>query len=118
LKAFLNSYMGANRYFKLQGPEQLGGAFAPTIEVIAEAIGPKAFKPKRALNAAVFDSVMVGIARRLEVGAIRDLRAVEGRYTTLLSVEAFTSATERSTTDEESVKRRLGVATEAFSGVE
>jgi hypothetical protein len=46
------------------------------------------------------------------------LRAVEGRYTTLLSVEAFTSATERSTTDEESVKRRLGVATEAFSGVE
>jgi hypothetical protein len=117
LKAFLNSYMGANRHFELQGPSQVSEAFLPTISLVFSAIGPKAFKPKRALNAAVFDAVMVGVARRLSRGHLEDVAEVARRYAELLGNEAFVAATERSTTDEESVRKRLEAATEAFAPI-
>ena len=117
LKAFLNTYMGANRHFALQGPNQLRDAFLPSVALLSGTIGPRAFKPKRALNAAVFDAVMVGLARRLREGPVRVRDDVAQRYAVLLTNDNFVAATERSTTDEESVRRRLEVATESFATI-
>ncbi|MBI4638263.1 MAG: DUF262 domain-containing protein [Candidatus Rokubacteria bacterium] len=117
MKAFLNSYMGANRALRLQDADHLRGVFLPTIDLIAAAIGDRAFKPKRVLNAAVFDAVTVGIARRIERRGQLGADVVANRYNELLTNHLFVGATERSTTDEESVRRRLDVATMFFDQV-
>ncbi len=70
MRAFLNRYMGRNSNLDHQSADEIRGVFAPAIEVAQLAFGTRAFKPQRALNAAVFDSVMVGLARRLSRGPI------------------------------------------------
>lgn len=117
MKAFLNSYMGANRALRLQDAEQIRAAFVPTANAVATALGERAFKPKRALNAAVFDAVMVGLTRRLQKERPVERDAISDRYNALLANQLFVGATERSTTDEETVRRRLDVATMIFDQI-
>jgi hypothetical protein len=85
--------------------------------VIDKFLGPKAFRPIRALNAAILDSVMVGVAKRLEQGPILDGDAVRRSYDDLLKNERFQYATARATAGEESVATRIGLATDAFARV-
>jgi hypothetical protein len=118
MKEFLNCYMAANRHLQLQSDDQLTTVFSNTIEVIDDAFGHRAFRPVRGLNAAVFDSVMVALARRLERGNISDIEEFKRRYHSLLSNEEFEERTQKSTADELSVERRLEMATQAFAGVE
>lgn len=117
MKEFLNVYMGKNRHLQLNSAEQVREAFVNTIEVVCEGLGAKAFRPVRSLNAAIFDSVMVGLARRLERGPIQDKEELRRRYQALLEVDNFVTATNRATADEESVSRRIALATDAFSKV-
>jgi hypothetical protein len=112
MKSFLNSYMGRNRHLKLQSREQLTSSFVGTIDTVFKCIGNNAFKPKRALNAAVFDAVMVGLARRLERGPIAQTHLVKQRYDELLKNTEFVNATEYGTSDEDSVRRRLALVTD------
>ncbi|MGA9349652.1 MAG: DUF262 domain-containing protein [Anaerolineae bacterium] len=117
MKEFLNHYMAANRHLQLQSANQLTQIFSNTIEVIDGTLGHRAFRPVRGLNAAVFDSVMVGVARRLERGNISNVEDFERRYYSLLSSKDFEERTERSTADEVNVEQRLKMATEAFADV-
>ena len=117
MKEFLNIYMGKNRHLQLNTARQIEEVFVNTIEVIDQFLGPKAFRPVRVLNAAILDSVMVGIARRLTHGPIVDGDALTSSYENLLADERFKSATEKATADEESVATRTGLATEAFARV-
>jgi len=119
VKEFFNIYMGKNRHLKLQSAEELTRVFTDTVELAVRSLGKRAFKPKKGLNSAVFDAVMVGIARRLERGKVTDLKGLKGRYQSLLENEDFASIVFRGgTTSEESVRRRIKLATEAFSDVE
>lgn len=117
MKSFLNAYMGANRDLRVQNRKDIMSTFVPTIDLIANTIGPRAFKPKRALNAAVFDSVMLGVARRASAGPVTNTDMVVQKYAELLEDETFLHATETATTDEESVRRRLALAIEKFASV-
>lgn len=118
LKEFINNYMGQNRHCNLQSEDKISKAFEDTIEVVYKALGNKAFKPKKALNATVFDAVMVGISRRLEKGAIQNLESLKQRYHNLLSDENFLTVPGQSTSDEKNVRQRLTLATEAFADLE
>ncbi len=74
------------------------------------------FRPGTQINAAVFDAVMVGMARRLESrSGVPDPEATRGAYEGLLEREGFTAAYSRATADEASVETRLRLATEAFA---
>ena len=42
-----------------------GSIFTKTMDAFADTMGKRAFRPDRALNAAVFDSMSVGLARRI-----------------------------------------------------
>jgi uncharacterized protein with ParB-like and HNH nuclease domain len=84
MKEFLNKYMGENRHLKLQSENQVRKAFENAIEIVYEALGNNAFKPIRGMNAAVFDAVMVGIARRLENGKIQNLEELRAQYQNIL----------------------------------
>src|ERR1039457_3505323 len=60
MKDFLNRYMASNRDLARQSEKELTTVFERTTTVIADAIGSRAFRPVRAVNAAVIDSLMTG----------------------------------------------------------
>lgn len=112
---FLNDYMAKNRHLRLQAGPKLQAVFTETVGAIGAHLGARAFKPKGALNAAVFDALMVGIGRRLAQGEIRDPEGLAASREELFSLPELAGAVERATSDEESVNRRLELATNAFA---
>jgi hypothetical protein len=117
LKAFLNTFMGSNRFLQRYSIDSLSKAFHPTIELIDNVFSSGAFRPERALNAAVYDSVMVGLSRRLEKGRIENPDSLKKAYERLLADNEYTSSTKGPTADEIMVRTRINKATEAFSEV-
>jgi hypothetical protein len=114
---FLNAFMGRHKNLERVLADEMGVVFSDTIHVIYQAIGASAFRPVRALNAAVFDSVMVGLARRLHREPVADLAQLKLKYEELLRDQAFLDACGRGTAGEERVKTRIGLATAAFSNI-
>ena len=118
MKDFLNNFIGENREFKIQSEAELKNIFHQTIETVHSALGKKAFRLKAALNAAVFDSVMVGVAHRIsERGEISDYKGLKQAYDSLLSDPEYLATVERATADEESVRKRLNFAKKSMSKV-
>lgn len=116
---FLNRYMGENRHLKTQSAEEIKKIFTNTIELVIKSLGKNAFKPKRKLNSAVFDAVMVGIARRLEKGNIKDIDGLRTKYELLLDDQDFATRVFRGgIASEDIVKRRIRLATEAFNDLQ
>ena len=69
------------------------------------------------MNAAVFDSIAIGIAKRLEAGPIKDFSGLKAAYDKLVAVDRYIQTTSRATADETSVSDRLALATDAFAKV-
>jgi hypothetical protein len=117
MKEFLNRYMAANSELRVHSERELTALFERTVGVIRRAVGPGAFRPRKVLNAATLDSVMVGIAIRLEKGPITDDASLRAAYEGLLKQHAYQTVISGSTADEESVRTRIGMAKEAFNNV-
>ena len=117
MKDFLNRNMASNRWLAKHDAEELKSLFDSTVGLIHDTIGQRAFRLKNAVNAAVLDSLMVGIATRLAAKPISSQEDVKAAYAKLLGTPEFLSATGKATADEESVKTRLRLATEAFAQV-
>lgn len=117
MKEFLNHF--ASEYRKLDTPtsERFKSVFAATVKLVLEAVGSKAFKTTNAVNAALFDAVMVGAARRRVTGPVADHAAFKVKYEALLGDQAFKQSISSGTTDEANVVTRLSKATEAFRDV-
>lgn len=118
MKDFLNRYMASNRHLQRQSEEDLLRIFFGTVSVLNETIGPRAFRPVRAINAAVIDSVMTGLARRLEKGAITSNEQLTEQYDALLRNSNYREAVETGTSQESNVETRLRLATDAFAAVQ
>lgn len=122
MQEFLNLYTVHNRHLQNQSRELISKAFVATIDKVHEALGRKAFRlPKSAekgrLLAPIFDAVMVGVARRLSSGPIKNISALSEEYDRLLSNEKFLAAIQKATTNEDNVRSRLREATSAFKAV-
>jgi len=115
LKQFLNDFLGDHQNLEGLDKDKVESIFTQTSEVIARGIGERAFRLRNAVNAALVDSVMVGIARRLESGPIKNLPELRKSYDALLADEDFVAAIGRATADEERVKTRLAKAQAAFA---
>ena len=120
MKSFLNEFMKQNRQINNIKKEQIINIFNHSIETIHNSIGLRAFRPKKGLNAAVLDAVLVGISRRLERGLINKLDQVKLEYNNLLKNQSFLyNSTETARTTETSiVKTRLKLAIDAFKNIE
>jgi hypothetical protein len=101
MKEFLNRYMASNRDLARQGGKLLSGLFDKTTSALLDAIGPRAFRPVRAINAAVVDSVMTGLARRLERGPIKKKDELAERYDALMKNKIYRNATDTGTLKKE-----------------
>ena len=116
MKDFLNRYMATNRQLGRQPEEKLKSIFSQTSRTILEGLGTKAFRPQRAVNAAVVDSLMTGVARRIIArGEVRNLKGLKARYDQLMSDKDYIAATETGTAQEANVKTRIGKAEEVFA---
>ena len=117
MKDFLNRYMASNRSLSRQSDEELTTIFERTVSTIIETIGVKAFRPVRAINAAVIDSVMTGVARRLSAGPIKRPEQMAQQYSALLEDKDYRTAVETGTSQEANVNTRLDRAAKAFASV-
>jgi hypothetical protein len=118
LKTFLNDFLASNRDLERYDAKTLMNLFEPTTAAIVEGVGDRAFRPRAPVNAAVVDSIMVGVATRIQGGApILDHEAMASAYRQLLQNESYVSAVEQSTAAEESVSARLSMGKEAFANV-
>lgn len=118
MKDFLNRYMATNRHLEKQPEDELHKIFTSTTQTILKSIGTKAFRPIRAVNAAVVDSLMVGVATRLSnKGNIQDANQFQYQYKELVQNSDYISAVEKGTSDDLNVKNRLKLAIKAFSEV-
>lgn len=114
MNTFLNDFSAEMNKSDDGELERLAKCFEAVVKLVNQEIGSRAFRLIRALNAAVFDAVMVGIARRLERAELPGDGAIAQAYDGLLANKEFRAACERATADEENVKTRIRLATEAF----
>jgi hypothetical protein len=117
MNAFLNKFSDKMNKATPAQLDEFKSIFIRSIDIVDRHI-PRAFRLVRALNAAVFDSTMVGLATRIEDKSRPiDSTKVRPAYDKLLANPIYRLACERATADEENVKTRLRVAVEAFSAV-
>ena len=111
MRSFLNFYIARNKNMTNDDAEKRRGLFEKTITTIYDALGKSAFRPKSALNVAVFDSVSVVVGEQIAAGRVfSDNEALRTAYSTLLKDEQFISAYSKSTTDENQLASRLSRA--------
>jgi hypothetical protein len=113
MKEFLNTFMGRHRHLKLVTGDEFRKSFGQVAQALAT-IGNQGLRPKRTLNAAVLDSVMVGLSRRLGSGAIQDDETLRAALAKLMADDKYQQACGRATADADRVKTRLDMATAAF----
>jgi hypothetical protein len=113
---FLNRYMAANRQLERQPENELRKIFTKTTDTILNAFGNEAFRPRRAVNAAVVDSVMTGVAKRIHAkGTIKNLPEALKHFTRLMADDKYLEAVESGTSQEANVETRLSLAQAAFA---
>ena len=117
MKDFLNRYMVSNRNLERQAEEKLREIFCKTTSVLEGTLGRNAFRPERAVNAAVVDSLMTGVAKRLRHGVIENSEQFQSQHKSLLSNKNYITAIKTGTSDEANVKTRMRLAEEAFADV-
>jgi len=115
---FLNKFAQRNRNPNHDMLQTYRQKFTSAIETAANVLGTNAFRPLGPLNAAVFDSVLVGIARRLDRGPIKDTKQLAEAYKELLMNDEYQQLVSTSTSDERNVRNRLEKATTALAQIE
>lgn len=91
--------------------------FSSAIKTIRSELDRKAFRPERTINAAVFDSIMVGIAKRLDFGEIKSRGEIEAAYDNLMRNEGYRNACLVGTSKIDKVKARITAAVGAFKNI-
>lgn len=89
MKEFLNQFNQRKRKPSEKFLSSCSDIFKQSIDLVFDVIGNTAFRPERALNAAVFDSVLVGIAKRLENEKKIDNAKFKKAYDELLSEDRY-----------------------------
>ena len=114
MRGFLNDFVRRRRNIDEEAGARFKKLFLDTVGVACSALGEGAFRPQKSLNAAVFDAVMVGLAKRLERGQLTDSDGLKSAYDGLLRENSFQEAYSKSTSSFESVRSRFDLAEKAF----
>ena len=113
---FLNRYASSHRNPTEERLEQLASIFSRTIDCFNQSVGSKPFRLTTTLNAAIYDSCMVGLAHRLSDTdkPSPDRPSIANAYHNVLRSESYLEAVSRSTADEAFVRRRMDIALREF----
>lgn len=115
LNDFAESYQKPGERF-LQDGQNL---FAEVMRQFYAGLGAKAFRTEgsRQFNAAVFDSMSVGLARRIAKSNSPNDRAVREAHSSLLADDQYLDSVSKGTAQNDSVRTRIDKATAAFGAV-
>ena len=118
MRIFLNSFMQHHRNLKYLNKEELKNLFESVVRLLRNSLANKAFRQAKSLNAAIFDAVMVGLAKRLERGSVKNESLFKSAYNELLASPKFQKNIETGTTAQSnSVKNRIQEATDKFENL-
>lgn len=117
MRGFLNGFYKDASKFKEENLREFINIFSNAIKTIRNGVGKEAFRPDKFINAAVFDSVMVGIAKRLSSGEIRNVGEIKTAYEALLNDEKYQDAYMNRTSRTEKVRTRISAAIKAFRDI-
>ena len=118
MAVFLTKFTEAMNNETPEKLDSLRRSFEDASDLCWEALNGGAFRPVRALNAAVLESVMSEVARRLRQSTpVPSAISVKEAYDNLISSDEYRSGWERATADEENVKTRIELARLAFSNL-
>ncbi len=116
MKGFLNRFMKSNRNLQVYARDQIVPLFEKTVDTILDKLGSDAFKPTKSLNAAMLDSIMIGIARRQDSKAINS--EIRDEFETLRGNGEYQQLISDTTSAPDRVRLRIELATNAFATVE
>ena len=112
---FLNVFTQLNMDPDAQWVKDASALFKDTIRSFAEAVArPFRLGESRTVNAAVFDSMTVGLARRIGQSGSLNPSTIASVHESLINDEGYLQAVLQGTSDEASVAQRLRIATVAF----
>tara|TARA_R110001599_G_scaffold350254_2_gene580032 strand:+ start:14541 stop:15596 length:1056 start_codon:yes stop_codon:yes gene_type:complete len=114
MKSFLNRFMGKNRNLEQINGTHVKDIFIETLNILQNAIGEKLFRPSKNFNAAIFDAITFGLAKRLDEGPIGNIKKVKSIYRQLLDDEQFKAVYASSTSSTSNLSTRLRIAEQAF----
>jgi uncharacterized protein with ParB-like and HNH nuclease domain len=117
MKEFLTNFTNDNKRAEEIKLTRMRKVFADVTKTILEEFGTKALKPLKTVNAAQCDSIMYGVAKRLDQGPISDKTELKRKYEELMANAEFKTWISAGTTDENNVRSRLKLAREAFKEV-
>lgn len=118
LKDFLNKRMAANREFELHEETEMEEVFDKTVSIILNSIGSRAFRLKGGIHTAIFDSVMVAIAKLVESGVSIEPHKIRDRYIQLIQDREFLFFIDTGTSDVSSIKNRIKISTRYLANYE
>ena len=117
MSEFLNMFTQTHRNPDYEWMIEKAELFNKTVKSFSEAKGGKAFrvKDRSAVNAAVFDSMSVGLAVRIQDMGTPDVALISQVHDDLIANNEYFQAIEQGTSSERSVRTRLGMAKAAFA---
>ena len=120
MREFLNRFTLKIRTKKDGAPsiERCRELFEETISAAHSALGKRAFRIEKALNAAVFDSVMVGIAELMQKMPVPDSKNIQEVCSRLLDNQRYSELVSSSTADEKNVEDRINVSVKMFAEIQ
>ena len=116
MEEFLNVFTQTNRNPTDAWMQETAEIFEETIGTFAQSMGKEAFRVRggRAVNAAVFDSMSIGLANRIRKSGAPGGAAIREIHRLLISDKDYLQAVTQGTSDGRSVGNRLRIAVSAF----
>lgn len=106
MKEYLNTQMQKHCRFNTADAEEFVRRFPEAVKVVVDGLGQKPFRPRRVINAAVLEAVMVTLLENPDITA----EHLGERYPALMANVDFQGVIRGATTDTKIVKDRLGIA--------
>ncbi len=116
LKRFLNDFVNRHRDMSEFDRTLVEQRFGRATSLLEQSVGREGLRTRGgAINAALTEALLVGLARRLDIGTEPNSTAVEKAAQAIVVDTSLQQAISSATADEESVRTRLAIATKSFS---
>lgn len=117
MKRFLNDFTELHRNWRYGDDPPFVDQFRHSVRAIADSVGPKAFRPEKAVNLSVADAILCGVAQRLHLGAVESAEVWVPAWEHLLEQLKKGDLVSGGTAHSDRVKGRIRLARRVFGRV-
>lgn len=117
MKRFLNRFMARHRNLNEEEANRMSSLFRETVDVVNRVLTRESFRPRRALNVAVAEAVLLGVSHRLARGPIEDEAGLHKACRVMMESLEDRELYQGSTTHRDRLQERIDIAVESFATV-